>query len=90
MHRRGDLMPRRCYTEGERLHRKTEALSCLPVVPFHPSTGAAMDPTAFDTLTRSFMTAGSRRRLLARLVAALPIAGVLAARVDGPEANAAE
>ena len=49
-----------------------------------------MDPTAFDTLTRSFMTAGSRRRLLARLVAALPIAGVLAARVDGPEANAAE
>jgi hypothetical protein len=48
-----------------------------------------MDPTAFDTLTRSFMTAGSRR-LLARLAAALPIAGVLAAREDGPEANAAE
>jgi hypothetical protein len=48
-----------------------------------------MDPTAFDTLTRAFTTAGSRRRLLVRLVAALPLAGVLAARADGPAATAA-
>jgi hypothetical protein len=48
-----------------------------------------MDPSAFDALTCAFTTPGSRRRLLARLVAALPIAGVLAAREDGPAATAA-
>jgi hypothetical protein len=49
-----------------------------------------MNPTAFDTLARAFTTAGSRRRLLARLVAALPAVGVLAAREDGPAASAAK
>ena len=48
-----------------------------------------MDPSAFDTLVRSFATADTRRRVLARLVAALPLAGTLAAREDGPGANAA-
>jgi hypothetical protein len=35
-----------------------------------------MDPTAFDTLARSFSQAGTRRRVLARLTALLPVAGL--------------
>ena len=35
-----------------------------------------MDPTRFDTLTRSFATAGTRRRLLA-ILTALPLGGLL-------------
>src|SRR5262245_7318923 len=36
-----------------------------------------MDPTAFDTLVRSLSTADTRRRLLGRLVAMLPVSGAL-------------
>jgi hypothetical protein len=35
-----------------------------------------MDPTAFDTFARSFATTGSRRWLV-RLVAMLPLGGLL-------------
>ena len=38
-----------------------------------------MDPTAFDTLARAFATGGTRRGVLRRLVASLPLVGVLAA-----------
>jgi hypothetical protein len=47
-----------------------------------------MDPSAFDALTRSFQTAGSRRWLLRRLVASLPLLGALA--VVGEEEVGAE
>src|SRR5215213_3752665 len=47
-----------------------------------------MDPTAFDALARSFTAAGTRRRLLRRLVASLPLLGVLA--VVGEEEVGAE
>jgi hypothetical protein len=47
-----------------------------------------MDPTAFDILTRWFATDSTRRRLLRRLVATLPMAGVLVAtRDDAAEAE---
>lgn len=48
-----------------------------------------MDPSAFDTLVRSFAAAHTRRRVLARLVAALPLAGALVSRENGPGAHAA-
>jgi hypothetical protein len=35
-----------------------------------------MDPSAFDTLVRSFATIETRRRVLARLAALLPVAGL--------------
>lgn len=47
-----------------------------------------MDPTVFDWLTRSFTTAGSRRRLLPRLVAALSLPGAVGLLKDGPAAKA--
>src|SRR5829696_5688661 len=50
--------------------------------------GAAMDPSALDTLARSFHVSGSRRRLLRRLVASLPLLGALAVVSD--EEGAAE
>jgi hypothetical protein len=46
-----------------------------------------MAPPAFEALTRAFQTGGSRRRLLRRLVASLPLVGVVA---GGAEESAAE
>lgn len=40
-----------------------------------------MDPTAFDTLSRAFVRAGTRRRLVT-LLAALPLGGVLTTLSD--------
>jgi hypothetical protein len=37
-----------------------------------------MDPSAFDTLARSVVQAGTRRRLLARLLVGVPLLGALA------------
>lgn len=48
-----------------------------------------MDPIAFDTLARSFVTPGSRRRLLGRVLAALPLAGALGAWEDEPGTSVA-
>src|SRR5262245_66347762 len=48
-----------------------------------------MDPTAFDTLVRSFAAAGTRRRLLRRLVATLPLGSALLTS-GGEEATAGE
>jgi hypothetical protein len=47
-----------------------------------------MDPSVFDALARSFQTAGTRRRLLPRLVASLPLVGTLAA-MGGAQGSAA-
>jgi hypothetical protein len=48
-----------------------------------------MEPATFDTLIRSLSSAGSRRRVLARMLGALPLAGALATLGDGREADAA-
>jgi hypothetical protein len=46
-----------------------------------------MDPTAFATLVRAIATAVTRRRLLGRLVALLPAAGIGMMREEGTEAR---
>src|SRR5262245_57404717 len=48
-----------------------------------------MDPFAFDTLARSIAQAGTRRRLLRRLVATLPLGSALLTG-GGEEATAGE
>jgi hypothetical protein len=66
-----------------------ETQHCPPAIPYSSvGTEARMDGSQFDTLARAIAQSGSRRRLLARLIASLPVVGVLA--VVGAGESAAE